>query len=202
MKSKHIFFFIYIFVCLSNTGYCQLLDSASLQAQPVYEDLNKALQEPEKVYRLNLSKQKLSLFPEGIIRLKNLQELNLSKNKIDSIPEKICMLTNLQVLNLSGNKLKYLPDSIGKFKQLKKLISSRNYLLEIPKSIGDCTNLEVLDLWENDIGVFPEELGKLKKLRWVDLRVILIDDAMQEHIQKLLPGVKIFFSPSCHCVTG
>ena len=190
----HIFIF--------NTGYCQMLDSATLQAQPVYDDLHKALQEPEKVYRLNLSKQKLSIFPEEIIQFKNLQELNLSKNRIDSLPEKICTLAYLQILNVSGNKLKYLPDSIGSLKHLKKLQASRNNLLEIPTQIGELSNLEVLDLWENDIGIFPDELGKLKKLRWMDLRVILIDDAMQQRIQRLLPEVKIFFSPSCHCVTG
>lgn len=180
----------------------QLLDTAALMAQPIYDDLNEALQNPDKVYRLDLSRKKLKTFPMEILKFKNLQELNMSKNKLDSLPEKIGTLTNLQMLNVSGNKLLYLPDSIGELKNLKKLVGSRNSLLALPKRIGDCENLEILDLWENDLSGFPEELHKLKKLRWMDLRVIMIDDNQQERIRQLLPKTKIFFSPSCHCVTG
>jgi Leucine-rich repeat (LRR) protein len=182
--------------------YSQLLDSAALQTQPVYHHLDSALLHPEKVIRLDLSRKKLTAFPKEILLLKNLQELNLSKNRIDSLPEQIKQLIHLQYLNLSGNRLKYLPDSIGALTQLVILIASRNNLLEIPKGIGGLVHLEVLDLWENDIGFFPNELSKLKKLKRFDLRVILIDDATQQKIKLLLPHSKIFFSPSCHCVTG
>ena len=179
-----------------------LLDSASLLASPVYDNLEEALKNSDKVYRLDLRKKKLKIFPKEILQLKKLQELNLSKNQLKELPGELGTLTNLQVLNVSGNKLQYLPDSIGELKNLKKFVGSRNSLIAIPKRIGDLHNLEVLDLWENDLSVFPEELSKLKKLRWVDLRVILIDDNVQERIRQLLPNTKIFFSPSCHCVTG
>ena len=180
----------------------QPLDSAQFHSATIYTNLKEALENPDKVYRLNLSKKKLKVFPMEILKLKNLQELNLSKNKLDSLSEKIGLLTNLQILNVSGNKLIELPDSIGELKNLKKLVGSRNNLIAIPKRIGDCENLEILDLWENDISTFPEELSKLQKLRWMDLRVIMIDDNMQEHIRQLVPKAKVFFSPSCHCVTG
>ncbi len=192
------------------TAYCllptclfsQLLDSAQFHSATIYTNLNEALQNSDKVYRLDLSKKKLKVFPMEILKFKNLQELNLSKNKLDSLPEQIGLLTNLQILNVMGNKLLYLPDSIGELKNLKKIVGSRNSLLAIPKRIGDCENLEILDLWENDISTFPEELSKLKKLRWMDLRVILLNDEDHERIRKLLPNTKIFFSPSCKCVTG
>ena len=186
------------------SGFCtaQLLDSAQLLAAPVYDNLNDALQNPDKVYRLDLSKKKLKVFPMEILKFKNLQELDLGKNKLDSLPEQIGMLTNLQILNVSGNKLTYLPDSIGELKNLKKLVGSRNSLIALPKRIGDCENLEILDLWENDLSTFPEEMSKLKKLKWMDLRVIMIDDNQEERLRQLLPNTKIFFSPNCHCVTG
>ena len=194
---------IFLFLLLFPTvAFTQLLDSMQLNLEHIYTNLNEALQSPEKVYVLNLSKKKLKTFPIEILKMKNLQELNLSKNKLDSIPEQIGTLMNLQTLNLSGNKLTYLPDSIGELKNLKKLVGSRNSLQSLPKTIGNLQNLEILDLWENDLSNFPEELGKLKKLRWMDLRVIMIDDNMQEHLRQLLPKSKIFFSPNCHCVTG
>src|ERR1051326_4464408 len=184
--------------CLS----AQLLDSAQIKAAPVFDNLKEALQDPDKVYRLDLSKKKLKIFPLEILKFKNLQELDLSKNKLDSLPEQIGTLTHLQILNVSGNKLIYLPDSIGELKNLKKLGASRNSLLALPKRIGNLQNLEILDLWENDLSTFPDELSKLNKLRWMDLRVIMIDDNTQEHLRELLPKAKIFFSPNCHCVTG
>lgn len=202
INRKTIFLPFAFLLVTCNLCIGQLLDSASLLASPVYDNLQEALQNPDKVYRLDLSRKKLKTFPMEILKFKNLQELDLSKNKLDSLPEQIGTLTNLQVLNVAGNKLLYLPDSIGELKNLKKLAGSRNNLLAFPKRIGDLQNLEIIDMWENDLSVFPEELSKLKKLRWMDLRVIMIDDNEQERIRQLLPKTKIFFSPSCHCVTG
>ena len=206
MKSMKKIFAVCIFPCclllLPIAAFPQLLDSAQFHSATIYTNLNEALKNPEIVYRLNLSRKKLKIFPMEILKFKNLQELDLSKNKFDSLPEQIGLLTNLQILNVSGNKLIYLPDSIGELKNLKKISGSRNSLIALPKRIGDCENLEILDLWENDLTTFPEELSKLKKLHWMDLRVILIDDNMQEHIRQLVPKAKVFFSPSCHCVTG
>lgn len=197
-----IFLFPEFFFLFSPFCNAQLLDSSQLSVAPVYYNLAQALQNPDKVYRLNLSKKKLKTFPLQILELKNLQELNLSKNKIDSLPKRIGTLTHLQILNVSGNKLTELPDSIGELKNLKKLIASRNLLYALPKRIGDLENLEILDLWENNLSVFPEEMSKLKKLRWLDLRVILLNDEDQERIRKMLPNTKIYFSPACKCVTG
>jgi Leucine-rich repeat (LRR) protein len=182
--------------------YAQLLDTAALMAQPVYDDLKEAVQHPNIVYRLSLKGKKLKSFPLEILKLKNLQELDLSKNKLDSLPEQIGTLTNLQVLDVSGNKLEYLPDSIGELKNLKKLVASKNNLNALPHRIGELKNLEILDLWQNDLSVFPDEMKNLTKLRWMDLRVILITDEMQQHIREMLPKSIIHFSPGCHCVTG
>jgi Leucine-rich repeat (LRR) protein len=200
---KFLRIFLPIACCLLPTWlFGQLLDTAALLAQPVYDNLNEAVQHPSQVYRLDLSRKKLKTFPMEILKFKNLQELDLSKNRLDSIPELIGTLTNLQVLNVSGNKLEYLPDSIGELKNLKKFVGSKNNLIALPKRIGELENLEVLDLWETDLSVFPDEMKKLTKLRWMDLRVILINDDMQQHIREMLPKAIIHFSPSCHCVTG
>ena len=202
---RSIFFWLFL-----PTAYCllptplvaQLLDSASLSSQPVFNNLDSALLNPDKVYRLNLRGQKLKIFPENVLKLKNLQELDLSKNKLTSLPEKIGLLTNLQILNVSVNQIETLPDSIGMLIHLERIIAFKNNLIGLPRQIGNLENLEVLDIWSNDLAIFPEELSKLKKLRWMDLRVILLNDDDQDRIKKLLPNAKIFFSPSCKCVTG
>lgn len=183
-------------------AFGQLLDSAALFSQPVFDNLEEALKTPNSVYRLSLRGKKLKVFPAEILYMKNLQELNLSKNKIDSLPNEIGNLTNLQVLDLSSNKLESLPDSIGKLKKLRKLAAGKNEIGGIPRTIGGCQSLEILDLWSNQIVIFPDELNNLKKLRWMDLRVIEISDEKQKHLQEILPKTKIHFSPSCHCVSG
>lgn len=195
--------FLPIAYCLLPTLlFGQLLDSAAIFSAPVYDNLEEALKNPNSVFRLSLRGQKLKIFPADILKLKYLQELDLSKNKLDSIPDEIGELKNLQILDISSNKLESLPDSIGKLKNLKKLAAGKNNIVAIPRQIGELQNLEILDLWSNQISMFPDELNKLQKLRWVDLRVIEIDDKMQKHLQEILPKTKIHFSPSCHCVSG
>ena len=196
-------FLSFLFV-LSSLFYAkaQALDSSQLDVVHIYNNLNEALLNPNNVYRLDLSKKKLKVFPMEILKFKYLQELNLSKNKLDSIPEQIGLLPNLQILNVSGNKLLYLPDSIGELKNLKKLIASKNKLLALPNRIGDCENLEVLDIWSNGLETFPDQMSNLKKLRWMDLRNMPIDDKEREHLKQILPKSKIFLDPSCHCVSG
>ena len=202
MKLVLKIFFPFFFCLLPLFLSAQLLDSAALRIAHVYNNLQEALQNPDKVYRLNLKGKKLKSFPMDILKFKNLQELDLSKNKLDSLPEEIGTLSNLQVLDISSNNLEYLPNEIGKLKNLKKLAAGKNEILAIPKQIGMLENLEILDLWSNQISIFPEELGKLQKLRWMDLRVIEIEDNKQEHLHQLLPNTIIHFSPSCHCISG
>ena len=199
---KHIFLTCYLLLATCYFASAQLLDTVALMAQPVYDNIDEALQHTNSVYRMSLKGKKLKVFPMEILKFKNLQELDLSKNKLDSLPEQIGLLTNLQVLDVSGNKLEYLPDSIGELKNLKKLVASKNNLISIPHTIGKLKSLEILDLWQNDLSVFPDEMKNLTNLRWMDLRVILINDDVQQRIRQMLPKTTIHFSPSCHCVTG
>ncbi|HNP49743.1 MAG TPA: hypothetical protein PKL85_12950, partial [Bacteroidia bacterium] len=84
----------------------------------IYRSLKEARQNPENVYRLNLSKSKLDTFPADIFLFTHLVELDLSRNRIDSVPPQIGQLSNLVRLNLANNKLTALPDEIGNLKNL------------------------------------------------------------------------------------
>ncbi|HEY4800293.1 MAG TPA: leucine-rich repeat domain-containing protein [Bacteroidia bacterium] len=202
LKVKHIFIACYLLLATCCSVSAQLIDTTALMAQPIFDNLTEALKNPSQVFRLSLRGKKLKKFPMEILQFKNLQELDLSKNKLDSIPGLIGTLPYLETLDLSNNKINYLPDSIGLLKNLKKLVAFKNNLIALPTEIGKLESLEILDLWSNEFSFFPEELSKLKKLRWMDLRNITIEDNQQERLQKLLPKAKIFFSPSCHCVSG
>ena len=73
-------------------------DDTLLNQQKVFTDLQEALRQPDSVFRLDLSRDRLKEFPLEILQLKQLRELNLSHNKIVQLPETISMLTNLQSL--------------------------------------------------------------------------------------------------------
>jgi len=165
----------------------------------VYKSLGVALQNPDQVYRLNLSKHKLKSIPEDVFKLTHLRELNLSHNDIKTIPVEISGLTELRRLNLANNELDSLPDEIGSLHNLVYLGLNRNEIVELPAAIGNLENLEVLELWDNELSVIPDELSKLKKIQTIELRGILFSDEEQARIHSLVPNATVYFSPSCQC---
>lgn len=166
----------------------------------IYRTLDEALLNPEKVFRLNLSKSKIDSFPVQILLFKNLTELNLSKNKLEEIPPGIGQLVNLKILNLSNNKLVHLPNEIGQLTELVFLGLNRNMLEDLPPTIGQLQKLEVLELWDNELDDIPDEIAQLQNLKVVELRGILFTEEMQHRIDTLVvQSAKIHMSPSCNC---
>lgn len=89
-----------------------------------YYSLAEALKDPLNVQKLDLSMQKLTVFPEEILQLKNLVCLDLSFNRIAILPTTFSSLTNLKVLNLMGTR----------------------YMSKLPKILTQMPGLLVVDL--------------------------------------------------------
>ena len=201
MKNFNRIIFIIIFLSgINNILEAQLLSSDNLANEKVFTSLSEALKTPDKVYRLDLTRQKLKVFPMDIFKLYNLQELIIAKNKLNEIPAEIGTLSNLEKLNAEKNNLTVLPSAIGNLTNLKELILNRNEIYKLPPEIGNLINLVKLDLWSNEIDEFPEEISKLKNtLKFVDMRVILINLDKQKKILELLPNTDVYFNKSCNC---
>lgn len=166
----------------------------------VYTKLEDAIKEPEKVYNLDLSKQKLDSFPSEIFQFKNLRTLNLSRNKIKSIPKQIKELTYLRELNLSRNKIKEFIPEVCLLTNLKKLTLNQNFIEAIPSEIKNLKKLAYLDMWDNNLWIFPDELGELKEnLKYFDLQNIQFSSSEQDRLRKLLPNTKFNWPPPCNC---
>ena len=165
----------------------------------VFTNLNDALLKPLSVYKLDLSKKGLKIFPLDLVQFRNLRFLNLNKNKLKNIPKEIGELRNLEVLDVSKNSLEEIAPELGFLKVLRVLVLSRNNLVSIPSAFGDLEKLESLDLWDNDLLPLPDEIAKLKSLKTLDLRGILFSEEEHSRIKTLLPDTKIFLSPSCNC---
>jgi Leucine-rich repeat (LRR) protein len=67
-----VFIFALVLISTCTDAQNTLLDSASLAKEPVFYSLEEALQTPLKVYKLDLSWNKLTALPKEIGKLKNL----------------------------------------------------------------------------------------------------------------------------------
>lgn len=171
--------------------YAQILDANELGKQPVFTNLKKALKNPELVYRLDLSGQKISKFPDEILKFRNLQWLDLSLNALSTLPEEIASLSNLQKLILTGNKLEELPKAIGALSSLQTLDLSGNLLIALVEDLYKLKNLERLDCSDNKISN-PFAVVTLAKLKSYNISGnVSVTKAAVALLIKEMPNCKI-----------
>ena len=184
-----------LFVVSLHELYAQV-SSDSIVVNKEYKNLEDALRNPNRVYRLNLSNQSLNPYSDSIwSKFTNLEYLSLKNNHLKEIPAGIGELKNLKILDLSNNDFRVLPTSFSRLENLKeiylndekamdinqslgtikdlpklKILHLENDNLEsIPKSLLYLTHLEALYLNNNRLNKLPIELKELKKLNFVDL---------------------------------
>ncbi len=146
----------------------KVLPITELKRKNWYYSLEDAMKEPNKVYKLSLTRQKLKDFPMEVFLFKNLQVLNLAENRIDSLPPQIKDLKYLQILNLKANRIK-----------------------EIPPEFAELKNLKYLYLSKNKIIFFPVEFCALKKLQYLDITFNKLSVYEVEYLEKCLPNTDI-----------
>lgn len=194
--------FVFILMCSFSVFVpAQEMENQYIKVIPdrIYTSIEQALSNPDSVFRLDLSRKNLKIFPHQVFQLKNLYELNISRNRLKEIPAEIGKLTHLKILKASNNKLKSLPPEIGSLIQLTTLELNRNLIVTLPPQISQLVHLEKIELWDNEIDSLPDEIKNLKQLKVLELRGILFTDEDQKKIKTLLPDARIYFSPSCLC---
>ncbi len=163
IKNFSLHFICLILILHLTEGYSQgkLLTNKQLSEAPWYYDLSSANKNPEEVYNLSITWEKLEEFPEGIFKFINLQHLDLMDNNIRTIPAEIMKLKNLQILFLSNNKLSSLPEEMKNLENLEVLHLERNRLKEVPDWIRNIPKLKKVGLRDNKISA--EGIEKIKK---------------------------------------
>lgn len=162
------------------------------------EDAMKA--DPTKVFKLDLTKKKLKVFPQEIFTFKNLMQLNLSKNKLTELPANLGDLNKLNYLDISKNKITQLPESVGNLRLLNSFKMSANKIQSLPSSFFRLPSLEIIDFYSNPLIFEPQQFSKLsKKLKYLDVRNTGIGNEECKQLQQLLPNVVIKFNKSCNC---
>ena len=165
----------------------------------VWTDYEAALQRPERVWRLDLSKQKWKAVDIRLRRFRQLREIVLDKNKIDSLPPWMAEFEHLERLSIRSNKLTQISESLLRLSNLRELDLSDNEIEGIPEDIDALTKLERLLLWSNVIGHFPPSLSQLEFLKELDLLNNEMSVDEQIWVRELLPGRRLSFSPPCQC---
>ncbi len=166
-----------------------------------YTSLEEALSEPQKVYRLKLTKlPERDSLPETLFQLAELRELTVKGCRLCVLNRNIYKLSRLEILNLDKNKLLRLPASLGRLRHLRNLVVSRNLIETFPDSIASMECLEHIDAWGNPLYVLPESIAALKHtLKVLDLRQIPLTKSEYEAMEILLPYTDILFTDICEC---
>ena len=194
---KHLI--LLLCLALGDAAYAQLLPQTTLDTVRTFRSLDRALQHPDSVYRLDLSHLKLKEVPEEVRQFKNLNALDLGRNKLKELPGWMNELRYMQEFSAGRNKFTEIPNTVCQWKHLKRLDMHQNHIEGLPACMGGLKDLFSLDLWSNDLGDFPDEISGMKALRFMDLRVIQFSQSEMDRITSLLPSVKIYFSQPCNC---
>lgn len=137
----------------------------------------------------------LSEIPESVLKCTTLKHLELSYSNITVIPDTISNLKNLDTLILNKNKITNISPNLQKLNKLKTLVLSYNKLKEIPEWIGNMQSLEEIGLNGNrEIKRVPKSLVNLNNLQYLGLPN-KIDDTMNmndvKYLEQNMPNTEI-----------
>ncbi|KAM4592668.1 PH domain leucine-rich repeat-containing protein phosphatase 2 [Odontesthes bonariensis] len=121
---------------------------------------------------LNLSHNRLGVFPECVCEILTLTELNLACNNLHTIPVQIDNLQSLQTLSLDGNHLNSLPEELGGLCQLNSLGLSFNNFSHIPAVLERLSAVDKLTMAGNRVESLELcTLARMSHLKTIDLRL-------------------------------
>lgn len=129
------------------------------------ETVSEYLFYSQDITHLNLRHNFMSLEGPGSLmylpRFSQLKSLNLSHNRLGVFPECVCDVLSLNELNLSCNDLHIIPLQIGNLSSLQTLLLDGNYLESLPEELGDLSQLNCLGLSFNNFSQIPAVLERL-----------------------------------------
>lgn len=110
---------------------------------------------------------------------------------ITMIPNEIGMLKNLQQLSLSFNNITELPTAIGDLVHLRLLKLTSNKLTTLPSSLRQLTKLRSLMVDKNDITSLPDDFFKIQNFGGLTIGLVSLATANFEHnkLKQMPPGL-------------
>lgn len=155
---------------------------------------------PDTIYSISLSKNKLSQLPLELWKFRNIKELYLDKNHLKNLPDTFDLFDKLEYLNLDRNDLYFVPLAISRIKSLKKLVITRNQINVISGNLYYCSHLEEMDFYDNPIGSVEKEIYQMQQLKKLDIRGVMMSTKMHDEIKNKLNWATILTDPPCKCL--
>ncbi|KAI3377129.1 hypothetical protein L3Q82_000322 [Scortum barcoo] len=147
---------------------------------------------------LNLSHNRLGVFPECVCDILTLTELNLSCNSLFTIPVQIGNLQSLQTLSLDGNHLSSLPEELGGLSQLNGLGLSFNNFSHIPAVLERLSAVDKLAMAGNRVETLELcTLARMSHLKNIDLRLNGLYRVKSENLEAVSQVTQLDLRDNC-----
>nr|XP_046242770.1 PH domain leucine-rich repeat-containing protein phosphatase 2 isoform X2 [Scatophagus argus] len=147
---------------------------------------------------LNLSHNRLGVFPECVCDIFTLTELNLSCNSLQIIPVQIGNLQSLQTLSLDGNHLSSLPDELGGLSQLNSLGLSFNNFSHIPAVLERLSAVDKLAMAGNRVESLElSTVARMSHLKSIDLRLNRLHCVKSESLEVVSQVTQLDLRDNC-----
>ncbi|WP_298135900.1 leucine-rich repeat domain-containing protein [Flavobacterium sp.] len=159
---RKIFSTIALLIVLLNSSFAQ-----NIETEKEFTTLNDALKNPEKVFRLNLSNQDISISSEQWLRFVNLEYLKLKNDHLKEIPIAITKIKSLKTIDLSGNDFTNLPEEFSNLTNLEEIYLNDENNMNLPKTLSilaKLPKLKSLHLENDNISKLPNEILSFKNL--------------------------------------
>lgn len=155
----------------------------------VYKDLKQALNSGQKVYKMDLSYQKMEpKLYDKISGLTDLQALKLSGNDITDYPKNFDALFNLLYFASYNNKLGAFPPNLKAYYSLQYLELQHTAIDSIPAQIAYLNRLQSFKFGNTDDTLkLPTTLRFLKNLKDISIENCVMDSFPKELFR--IPGL-------------
>lgn len=142
-----------------------------------YTDLKEALKIEKKVYKLDLSYQKLDpKLYDKLSKITDLQALKLSTNELTNYPDNFDALYNLVYFASYNNKLTGFPPNLKPFSNLHYLELQHTAIDSIPAQIAYLNKLQSFKFGNTDDTLkLPTTLHFLKNLKDISIENCIMD---------------------------
>jgi leucine-rich repeat protein SHOC2 len=184
-----------LFIIIFSAGYYKLRLLKS--EQTYFDELEEALDNPERAETLVLRNRKMVTLPSEISKLHHLKVLNIGNNNLKNLPPEVGLLQNLTELNIENNLLTSIPKEIFQLKNLKKINLNHNSLNVFPAEIP--VSVEEVYINNNAIELIPPYIERLSHLKIIDLaenKIVVINENV--HFPLSIHNVDLFFNGLKH----
>lgn len=144
-------------------------DTIDYKRSPMYNDIEEAKTNKEKVYQLALMWEGFTQLPDELCIFKELRVLALQHNRIATL-ESDCIyseLVELRELAVSDNNIELIPDNFCNLKKLEHINFAQNKIASLPDNFDELSSLFAISLQSNNLTTFPNVLLKMKNMEYI-----------------------------------